>query len=204
MLSASPSMTVAVVVTFERAIATDGTTATFPPAAPVLVLTVAAFVVEALTARSCPPVSVPRSSAVVVSSMTATPTDAPTPTEPTPVTPAPVGNASVALVVFDAAAMRTSPVPAWSVPARGAAVGSGVRFAIGGRGEDEQAARRHVDIPDRRARLGLCEVDADGGRDRHASTRRLRRRRARGAGGAAPAVVVRGARRERPLPRNLL
>ena len=117
-----PSTTVAVVVTFEIAIATDGTTATLPPAAPVFALTVAACVVEEASVRSWPPVSDPLRLAVVLSSITATPTDAPMPTEPTPVTPAPVGNASVAVVAFDAAAMRTSPAPALSVPSSDAFV----------------------------------------------------------------------------------
>src|SRR5439155_680225 len=113
---------VAVVVTFEIAIATDGTTATLPPAAPVFALTVATCVVEEASVRSWPPVSDPLRLAVVLSSITATPTDAPMPTEPTPVTPAPVGNASVAEVAFDAAAMRTSPAPALSVPSSDAFV----------------------------------------------------------------------------------
>ena len=117
-----PLLTCAVVVMFEIAIATDGTTATLPPDAPVFACVVARCVVLAASARSWPPESVPVSSAVVVSSMIVTATDAPIPTEPTPETPAPSGSASVVVSESDVAVIATSPDPAVSVPAMRAVV----------------------------------------------------------------------------------
>ena len=72
--------TVAVVVTFDSAIATAGVTATSPPAAPVFALTLSRCCVDALIVRSAPPTSVPVIDAVVVSSTRPTATDAPMPT----------------------------------------------------------------------------------------------------------------------------
>ena len=113
-----PLVTVAIVVMFERTIATDGTTATLPPAAPVLALVVARCVVDASSSRSSPPCSVPVSWATVTSSMIATATDAPMPTLFAPVTP-PVsleGSAFVSVSVLEAAAILTSPSAASSCP----------------------------------------------------------------------------------------
>jgi len=70
-------VTVAVVLTFDSAIATEGTTATFPPAAPVFAFTVAWCVVAAAIARLRPPVTEPLRLAAVFTSMRATATDAP-------------------------------------------------------------------------------------------------------------------------------
>ncbi len=119
-----PAVTVAVVVMFEIAIATDGTIATLPPEAPVFARVVMPWKVVAVMVRLCPPISVPVSSAVVVSSTTATATDAPMPTEDAPLTPpvASSGSALVPLVASDAAATDTSPAPAFSQPFRAAVV----------------------------------------------------------------------------------
>src|SRR6267378_6565884 len=80
MVSAAPGVTVASVVMFERAIATDGTIATLPPAAPVLARTSNRWVVEALRLRSLARLGMLMSSAVVVSSTMASASEAPIPT----------------------------------------------------------------------------------------------------------------------------
>ena len=113
--SGVPAPTVASVVMFEMKIATDGTTATLPPAAPVFACAVPRCVVAEATVRLPPPMSVPVSSAVVVSSMTTTTTEAPMPTEAAPLTPPLVESAGSALALVvesDEAWMETSPLPA--------------------------------------------------------------------------------------------
>ena len=100
---------------FEMKIATDGTTATLPPAAPVFACAVPRCVVAAAIVRLRPPMSVPVSSAIVVSSVTTTTTEAPTPTEAAPLTPPVVESAGSALALVvesDEARMETSPLPA--------------------------------------------------------------------------------------------
>ena len=119
--------TVAVVVMFDSAMATLGTTATLPPAAPVLACVVMPCEVVAASVTLRPPMSTPVSSAVVVSSTIATATEAPTPTLDAPDTP-PVdssGSAFVSLVACDVAVIATSaptPVPAVRMPASRAVV----------------------------------------------------------------------------------
>ena len=117
-----PEFTVAVVVTFDSAIPTLGTTATLPPAAPVLECVARKCDVFAVSVRLPPPLSWPSSDAVVRSSTIATATDAPMPTDPTPVTPDSFGKASTLLVACEAAAIVTSPVPAVRTPAMTASV----------------------------------------------------------------------------------
>ncbi len=129
MTSGAPADTFAVVVMFEMTIATDGTTATLPPDAPVFARIVARCVVPATSVTLPPPISVPVISAVVTSSMRATATDAPMPTEPAPVAP-PVdseGSAFVPVVESEAAPTETSPVLASSQPPSDAMVW---RFSI--------------------------------------------------------------------------
>jgi hypothetical protein len=95
------------VITIEIA----GATAVFADFAPVLASVNMPFVVVAVTLRSAPPSRVPSIAAVVLSSITATATDAPTPTEAaavTPVVPA-AGSAVVLVVESDAAATLTLP-----------------------------------------------------------------------------------------------
>src|SRR2546428_795109 len=122
MVRGSPGVTCAIVVMFEIAIATDGTIATLPPAAPVFACVVMRCVVDAETPRSPPPVSFPVSSARVVLSTSATATEAPMPTDPTPDTPDPLGSASVVDSAFAAAVIATSPLPASSGAAMRAVV----------------------------------------------------------------------------------
>ena len=131
MFRSAPPPIVASVVTLESVIATDGTTATSPPAAPVFACVAIASDVVAAMVTLCPPFSVPISSARVTSSTSATATDAPIPTDPavTPDAPpelsagASAGVASVAPVMCEVAVMFTSPVgPAVSVPNSSASV----------------------------------------------------------------------------------
>ena len=115
------ALTVAVVVTVESAIATDGTMATLPPAAPVFACTASPCSVFAASVTSPPPFSVPPRSAVVVSSTIASATDAPMPTELALVVES-LGKALASDAAFEVAVIATAPVPAVSVPAMSAVV----------------------------------------------------------------------------------
>src|SRR5439155_1038805 len=90
MFRSAPPPIVASVVTLESVIATDGTTATSPPAAPVFACVAIASDVVAAMVTLCPPLSVPISSARVTSSTSATATDAPIPTDPAVTPEAPI------------------------------------------------------------------------------------------------------------------
>ena len=124
-LSGVPMPSQACVVTFEMTIAMPGAMLSPPPLAPVFAIVLSACVVVACSATSSPPVRRPVMEARVVSSMTATTTDAPTPTLDAPLTPPFEGSALFVATVLDVAVSVTSalgPVPAWSVPASDAVV----------------------------------------------------------------------------------
>src|SRR6185503_14480924 len=101
----------ALVVTLVITIEIAGAMAVSSADAPVFASVNMPFVVVAVTLRSCPPISVPSIAAVVLSSMTAIETDAPTPTDPAPLTPVvpSAGSAVVLVVESEAAATLTLP-----------------------------------------------------------------------------------------------
>jgi hypothetical protein len=113
-IRAAPEPTYALAVTFERAIATDGTIETSPPEAPVFACVVIACAPLAEIVRSAPPVSVPPFSiaAVVTSSTKLSAIEAPIPTEPAPTTPLSFGSAFTTEVELETAPIVTSPAPA--------------------------------------------------------------------------------------------
>src|SRR5918994_4185829 len=113
------AFTVTLLITTEIA----GATETPPPDAPVFASVVIAFVLCAEPVRLPPPISVPSSEAVVVSSISAMLTAAPTPTDSAPLTPPSAGSELVAIVENDWASIATAPAPAESVaPAESRAV----------------------------------------------------------------------------------
>ncbi len=107
----APAPSEARVVTFVITIEIAGATAVSSAFAPVFASVNMPFVVVAVTLRSWPPSSVPSIAAVVLSSMTAIETEAPTPTEPAPLTPVvpSAGSAVVLVVESEAAATLTLP-----------------------------------------------------------------------------------------------
>src|SRR5688500_13985224 len=88
--------------------ATAGAGDTSPPAVPARADVVMRLADPAVTARSPPPVSAPMNVALVLSSTSATETDAPMPTESAPTSPA-AARALVVIVELEAADTDTSP-----------------------------------------------------------------------------------------------